>query len=174
MLKKLCLLALCSPAHACGWWEKCADNTDVRYNPSVSNDLTSQVCSAPHAAAFVSCAKALRRPPLQHEIWAKLAGLWIGELSFYDGEGEVMNSSHYHTQFGFGWPYQARSANNPGSLQPPTLSPLPHTTRSQYGQYKGYINITVEGTRFYQHNVFVYPPATAEFCALPVPAGRYA
>ena len=51
---------------------------------------------------------------------------------------------------GFGWPYS-------------------------YGQYQGFINITVSGSRFYQHNIFVYPPADAAFCdetANPVPAGK--
>ena len=39
-------------------------------------------------------------------------------------------------------------------------------------RYKGFINISVRGTRFYQHNVFVYPAADAAFCNQTVPKGK--
>ena len=122
--------ALLGRATACGeWWQKedCLADTDPRYDQDASNDLEAQ-----------------------HDIWSKMDGLWIGELSFFDGDGNVHPSSFYDTAAGFGWPYS-------------------------YGQYQGFINITVSGSRFYQHNIFVYPPADAAFCdetANPVPAGK--
>jgi len=120
------LSAVSQGGASCGeWWTSsaCLGDTDKRYDEDASDNLMDQ-----------------------HEIWGKLAGFWIGDLSYYDGEGEVYPSSCYQTSTGFGWPYE-------------------------YGQYKGFINITIVGTRFYQHNYFLYPPAAAAFCSQSCPSG---
>lgn len=85
----------------------------------------------------------------QDLIYSKLEGFWTGEFVFYDGKGEVMPSSLYDEKMGFGWPYD-------------------------YSSYRGAINITVDGSRFMQHNYFFYPPASVEFCAENVnpPSGK--
>jgi hypothetical protein len=41
--------------------------------------------------------------------------------------------------------------------------PWPHRNR-RYDQYTGFINITIVGERFYQHNYFLYPAPPADFC----------
>ena len=68
-----------------------------------------------------------------------MEGFWIGNYTFFDGEGVPQASSTYDEQYGYGWPYG-------------------------YGDYRGAINITIIGSRFYQHNYFFYPPASSEFC----------
>lgn len=75
----------------------------------------------------------------QDPIYKKLEGFWIGEYVFYDGSGDVMPPSLYDETYGFGWPYD-------------------------YSSYRGAINITVDGSRYMQHNYFFYPPASVEFC----------
>lgn len=83
----------------------------------------------------------------QHSIWGDLEGYWIGNFTFMDGDGQPFPTSHYNTAYKFGWPYQ-------------------------YGQYNGFINVTIKGSRYYQHNYFAYPPASAEFCEQTVPEGK--
>lgn len=34
-------------------------------------------------------------------------------------------------------------------------------------------NITIDQTKYYEHTYFVFPPASDEFCSLPVPTGAY-
>lgn len=117
-------LSALATAQGCGnWWEttECYGATDKRYDDAASNDLSAQ-----------------------HELWPKLHGLWIGDLSFFDGDGAIMQPSLYNAAYGYGWPYE-------------------------YGQYKGFINITVSGSRFYQHNIFVYPAAPNSFCVATAP-----
>lgn len=76
-----------------------------------------------------------------HVIYKKLPGFWIGNYSYYDGDGNCYPSSPY-SPGGWGWPYQ-------------------------YCNYHGFINITMVGNRFFQHNLFIYPPAKASFCSQP-------
>lgn len=76
----------------------------------------------------------------QDPIYEKLEGFWVGNYTFLTGEGITFPSSLYDETYGFGWPYK-------------------------YGDYRGAINITIVGSRFYQHNYFFYPPASDSFCA---------
>jgi len=106
-------------AAKCGdfFYNECSYADDVRYNPDASIALKDQ-----------------------DPIWSKLEGFWVGNYSFYDGEGKPMPSSLYDEAYGFGWPYG-------------------------YEDYRGAINITIVGSRYYQHNYFFYPPATTQFCS---------
>jgi len=76
----------------------------------------------------------------QDPIYEKLEGFWVGNYTFLTGEGITFPSSLYDETYGFGWPYK-------------------------YGDYRGAINITIVGSRYYQHNYFFYPPASNLFCA---------
>lgn len=107
-------------ASKCGdfFYNKCSSNSeDPRYDIAASINLQDQ-----------------------DPIWKKLEGFWIGNYTFYDGNGDVFPTSLYNEQYGYGWPYD-------------------------YNSYRGAINITISGSRYYQHNYFFYPPASKEFCA---------
>ncbi len=106
-------------AAQCGdfFYNECSKiDSDIRYDPDSSISLKDQ-----------------------DPIWSKLEGFWIGNYTFFDGEGVPQASSTYDEEYGYGWPYG-------------------------YGDYRGAINITIIGSRYYQHNYFFYPPASSEFC----------
>ena len=42
----------------------------------------------------------------QDVIYEKLEGFWIGNYTFYNGDGDVMPSSLYDEMYGYGWPYE--------------------------------------------------------------------
>jgi len=106
-------------AAKCGdfFYNECSKtDSDVRYDPDASIALKDQ-----------------------DPIWSKMEGFWIGNYTFFDGEGIPQASSTYDEDYGYGWPYG-------------------------YADYRGAINITIIGSRYYQHNYFFYPPASSEFC----------
>lgn len=75
-------------------------------------------------------------------VWRRESGLWWGNYSFLGPDGVAIPPT----------PFNASNPASPG---------FPY----RYDQYTGFINITIVGDRFYQHNYFLYPAPPADFCA---------
>jgi hypothetical protein len=77
--------------------------------------------------------------------WNDVAGFWVGTLSAYDANGEL-----------FGPTFAKDGVKN--------TIPYPRD------DVMVFLNRTVSQTRLYEHTYFIYHPADAEFCDLPVPS----
>jgi hypothetical protein len=78
----------------------------------------------------------------QSAIWANLEGLWRYEVHAYDPNGEPLQPTLlnlYQPIFVGGFPYS-------------------------YYPAVGFLNLTIVGSRMYQHRYLIFPPAQKEFC----------
>lgn len=85
----------------------------------------------------------------QNPIWEKFNGFWNFTELTYDVFGAPSSAGLFDLELGFWGP------GLPYNLFPST----------------GYVNVTITGSRFAQHNLWIYQPASEEFCSQEVPEG---
>ena len=83
-----------------------------------------------------------------HPLYKEMQGLWVGTFTNYDGSNNVATIKQF----------------SPGPGRPE--NPYPQDS------FLAFWNVSVSGSRFYQHDLYVYAPADSDFCAEEVPPGN--
>jgi hypothetical protein len=82
-------------------------------------------------------------------VWGSFEGFWTYEVKAYNTDGEP----------------QEPTINNPN--QPFLIGGFPYP----YFPAQGFLNVTIVGSRMYQHRYLIHPPAPANFCGQAVIPG---